>query len=378
MLNDRAAASWIGCLLATLLLSLSSHAHAQQRLFALDVSGQVSEVLNFGSFPASLVPVASVAAGAGEEFRGLAYDRATDELLVLSLIGATARLQRLDPVTGQTAPLCTFSAPLAFGLDARGDGSLVMGRSLDRLVLIDRTSCAGDVVDLAMPMALAQTDGGLAVDARGKAALLGADGNSQRADLLDGSTAPFNAAIFTGTTALEVDRDGTVYYGQFDGAMFYDGAALGQSLGSGGAGFAGLAFTEPADGEGMSVVCAGEPNSVGPGGTLEAFGTAEVAAFDLELVGRQLPPGQAGLFVTGCSAGVLPVGDGLLCIAGPVQRFGSVLLVRTSGTVRFRLDGLLIPGGVQILAGETHLFQFWHRDQPATSNLSAALEVVFR
>ncbi|MEL6613850.1 MAG: hypothetical protein AAFQ53_17285, partial [Bacteroidota bacterium] len=251
MLNDRAAASLIGALLATVFQSLCPSAHAQQRLYALDVTGQVSEVLNFDSFPASLAPVASVAAGSGEEFRGLAYDHVTDELVVLSLIGATARLQRLDPVTGQVAPFCAFFAPLADGLDVRADGSLVMGRSLDRLVLIDRASCAGDVFDLTMPMALAQTDAGLAVDARGKAAILGADGNAQRADLLDGSTAPFDAALFSGTTALEVDRDGTVYYGQFDGAMFYDGAALGQSLGSGGAAFAGLAFTEPADGQGM-------------------------------------------------------------------------------------------------------------------------------
>ncbi len=358
---------------------LPSSANAQQRLFALHSAGEVSEVLQYDSTSASLVPVAMLPLAPGEIPRGLAFDPSTGDFIALTLSGVTAKLQRLDPATGQVTTICSLTAPLADGLDRRFDGTLVFEEGLDTLVLLDPVTCAVSRIPTASPIGVHTSEGSIAWDSRGLVAALGGDGTSQRLDPLDGSSQPFDAAMFSGTRALEVDVNGRVYFGQHDGALFWSGGQVGQSLPGNGMPIGGLAFTVPADGEGMSISCAGSPNSTGMPATIEALGSAAVAQADLELRCRSLPPQSFGIFVVGPNAGNMPLGSGVLCIAAPQQRYTQAILnADAAGQVRFGIDLSSLPNGNPVLPGSTYVFQYWHRDVPATSNLSPAIEIDFR
>ncbi|MEM9382041.1 MAG: hypothetical protein AAGB93_18945 [Planctomycetota bacterium] len=365
-------------LAATVALAASAPSLAQQRLFALGSDGTLSEVVGFATTAGSLVPLASVPLPPGTLARGLAADPATGDLFVLTLAGTTASVLRVDPGSGQVTPVCSLAAPLADGLDARFDGWLVLQQTLDTLVLLHPTTCMTTLVPTAQPIGIHTSDGSVAFDRRGLVVALGADGTAQRIDPLDGTSSPFGAAVFSGSHSIEVDGN-EVYYGQFDGSLFASGAQLRQVLGGTGVSFAGLAFAEPADGAGMSIACAGQPNSTGGPATVEALGTAVVGEGDLELRCRTLPPNSFGYFLTGPNQGSVPVGSGVLCIAAPQQRYSLLdQNAGSSGTVRFSIDLAALPDGTPVLVGDTYLFQYWHRDSGATSNLSPALRVDFR
>jgi len=360
-------------------LALADLASAQQRLFTIDTTGQVSEVIGFQGGLGSLVPIASVPLPPLTITRGRAADRTTGDLFILMEGNNTTRIDRLDVATGQVTPLCSLPLPLVDGLDARFDGTLVFQSNLNTLVFLDPSSCRTNLVPTVMPIGVHTSDGSVAFDERGLVAALGADGTNQRIDPLDGSPSAFNAAIFGGTTALEVDTNGDVYYGQYDGALFRSGAQLFQILPSNGVRISGMAFLEPADGGGMSIACAGLPNSTGVPSTIEIVGTAVAAEEDLELLSRDLPPNSFGYFLVGPNSGSMPLGQGLLCIGAPQYRYSlSVQDAGASGAVRFDIDLSALPNGATVVAGDRYIFQYWHRDSGSTSNLSPALDVTFR
>ena len=92
---------------------------------------------------------------------------------------------------------------------------------------------------------------------------------------------------------------------------------------------------------------------------------------DLELLCRDLPSSSFGYFLVGPNAGSMPVGQGVLCIGAPQFRYS--LFVQDSGaggSVRFEIDLSALPNGAPVLAGDRYIFQYWHRDNGSTSNLS--------
>ena len=97
-------------------------------------------------------------------------------------------------------------------------------------------------------------------------------------------------------------------------------------------------------------------------------------------------PLQTTLLVNGRATAVVPNpggSDGNLCLGGALGRYNhDVQFADPAGRVRFELDLTFTPtpsSFVSILAGETWVFQAWHRDaNPAqTSNFTDAVEIVF-
>ncbi len=118
----------------------------------------------------------------------------------------------------------------------------------------------------------------------------------------------------------------------------------------------------------------------GLGARLFATGSTSIANNNLSLQVVDASPDTFGQFVQGedsQNGGLgVPLGNGLLCIGGGIRRLG-IVVVQPDGTCG--IDGVAGLGGV--LAGQTRRYQFWYRDQDATScsnsNLSNALSAVW-
>ena len=125
----------------------------------------------------------------------------------------------------------------------------------------------------------------------------------------------------------------------------------------------------------------GVPNSTGLPGEAFALGQDALAANDVLLVARQLPPDEWGYFVTGMGTGtVIPPGaQGRLCLDGaPIHRYvGGVAQVNDLGALTQAVDVNAVPGHGAIQAGETWSAQAWHRDG-ATSNFSDAVSITYQ
>ena len=100
----------------------------------------------------------------------------------------------------------------------------------------------------------------------------------------------------------------------------------------------------------------------------------------LVLVAAEAPPLQNGLFFYGPEETVAFLGNGVLCVGGPLFRLP---IVKTDplGVATHALDVTDPPGPAgQITAGSTWYFQFWYRDPPgggAFFNLSDGLGATF-
>ncbi len=132
------------------------------------------------------------------------------------------------------------------------------------------------------------------------------------------------------------------------------------------------------------VVCDGVPNSTSEAASIRAVGVDRPAFNDLELHIVNLPPGAAVIPLMSMTSGFTanPAGSaGNLCLGGAI---GRGIPFFTSGTSTIRVYPLILPqplGFVAAQAGQTWLFQAWHRDSVqgvATSNFSDALAVTFR
>jgi hypothetical protein len=116
----------------------------------------------------------------------------------------------------------------------------------------------------------------------------------------------------------------------------------------------------------------GCPSHIGVGARLLTYGSASVAADDLELAVLDLPPTTLGRFYMGASVAQVPFGNGLLCAGAggygqfrfPVQaahasagrgsfRFGPAIVAHSHAN--FGLLGAIQPGS-------TWRFQAWFRD----------------
>ncbi|MCP3914937.1 MAG: arylsulfotransferase (ASST) [bacterium] len=124
--------------------------------------------------------------------------------------------------------------------------------------------------------------------------------------------------------------------------------------------------------------CATVPNSAGPGVTISATGTTSLAANDLVF---QMTGGIAnnwGLFFYGEGQGMLPSGDGTICVGSNFFRFPT-LQSNAAGMGSYAVDFGNLPSiGFEPFA--TWNFQYWYRDPiggPEGWNFSHALAVTF-
>lgn len=136
---------------------------------------------------------------------------------------------------------------------------------------------------------------------------------------------------------------------------------------------------------GQSVCSPGIQNSTGAAGALGAGGSAFAGGRPLWLRATDLPQQQACYFLASRTPRLVPgVGgsQGTLCIGGSIGRFAAQLgNTGALGLHEIDVDTSAIPAGptVQILSGETWIFQAWYRDaNPGpTSNFTDALAITF-
>ena len=124
---------------------------------------------------------------------------------------------------------------------------------------------------------------------------------------------------------------------------------------------------------GQTIICTGFPNSTGFAGSLTVTGSQDVSANDTTLNGFSLPPNQFGIFLYGQGTGILPVGNGFLCLGGSQFFRLDIVSIDFTGQVSYNLDLTNFQPGGQILPGETWNFQLWHRENGGQSNLSTAV-----
>jgi len=129
--------------------------------------------------------------------------------------------------------------------------------------------------------------------------------------------------------------------------------------------------------------CVSSTNSTGNSAQIGFLGSTSITANDLILTCQGGPPGKPGLFIYGPSQTQIPLGEGFLCIGGPIQRIQPPIIIDVFGNASFQVDNNLPPfasGPNAISAGENWNFQFWYRDPPggpAGFNLSNGLALSF-
>ncbi|MDP6409592.1 MAG: choice-of-anchor A family protein [Planctomycetota bacterium] len=127
--------------------------------------------------------------------------------------------------------------------------------------------------------------------------------------------------------------------------------------------------------------CSSLANSTGLAARMDPTGTNSTIANDLDLVARDLPTGQFGLFFFGAEQTSVPFGNGLLCVDGTELlrlRIGST---GVDGVLTLPLD-LSDPGAASAIIdpAETWYFQAWYRDPQGPAphfNTSDAYTVTF-
>ncbi len=142
------------------------------------------------------------------------------------------------------------------------------------------------------------------------------------------------------------------------------------------------------EGVARDIDCQAVPNSTGTPSITEAWGSATVNANVLQLRTTGLPPQAIGYYLAGTRRVFEPMPGGSignLCAGGIVGRLnrptqGEILAANGAGRVDLRPDLTDIPsptGSQAVLAGQTRVFQFWHRDG-ALSNFSTAVSISYR
>jgi hypothetical protein len=119
--------------------------------------------------------------------------------------------------------------------------------------------------------------------------------------------------------------------------------------------------TVPVDG-GTSNYCIAAPNSAGPGEHISATGSTSISQNDMVLSATGGVAGSAGLFFFGTATAQAPLGDGVRCVGGFIQRLNPVQFSDAAGVTVRALDFSVQPLLDSANAGETKYFQHWYRD----------------
>lgn len=177
------------------------------------------------------------------------------------------------------------------------------------------------------------------------------------ADWLVGCEYPGERAHFSG---LGIDYDDMVLNGPWEALRDWRAAEVDRLLGCS-----------------VGAYCQGAPNSSGIAASMGLIGDGSILANQFVLTCDNVPAGTPGLFFHGPDRSMQPLGDGVLCVGGPLVRL-PVVFADGAGSATFAPDLSTAPG---IAAGSTRRFQFWYRDPAGPggsgSNLSDALEIRF-
>jgi hypothetical protein len=114
-----------------------------------------------------------------------------------------------------------------------------------------------------------------------------------------------------------------------------------------------------------SSYCTSTANSSGAAATIGLTGSLSITANDTWMRASGCPVNAIGLFVFGSQQGLLPFGDGYLCISvfgSGIRRPFSRVVVGAGGVAQQQLDFPALPASAPIPAGSTQNFQFWFRD----------------
>jgi hypothetical protein len=129
--------------------------------------------------------------------------------------------------------------------------------------------------------------------------------------------------------------------------------------------------------------CLAAGNSAGTNAIMGWQGSTPITNNDFTLTVTGAPPLKFGVFFYGAAQSQVFLGEGMLCVAAPVQRIQPVLLTDQQGAAVLPLDFTLPPfstGPFAVSPLSTWNFQFWYRDPlggPAGFNFSDGLEVTF-
>ncbi len=131
-------------------------------------------------------------------------------------------------------------------------------------------------------------------------------------------------------------------------------------------------------------------NSTGRTGKIRVFGDPVIGADEVTLQAVDLPANVMGLFFAG-RVEINPVAvsgsEGVLCIGGDLGRYkgmNQICYTSDSGQMELGISPLSLPTStvsIPAVAGETWMFQGWHRDNRdgvLTSDFTSAREVVWQ
>ncbi|MCP4006312.1 MAG: hypothetical protein GY725_19195 [bacterium] len=121
-------------------------------------------------------------------------------------------------------------------------------------------------------------------------------------------------------------------------------------------------------------------NSTGQPGTILAWSPTMARLECLILVADQLPAGQFGYFLASMTQGMFcpPSSSGCICLAIPIARFNSQIILGPTGRAQVDLRSIPIsPSPVAVMAGQTWNFQCWYRDTGNTNNFTDGVSVSF-
>jgi len=159
----------------------------------------------------------------------------------------------------------------------------------------------------------------------------------------------------------------TTYYWRVD-----EGNSLGTRLGS---------TWRFATSEGVGTnYCITNPNSTGASSIILATGNTIAAENDFWLHVAGAPPDKFGLFFYGLNQTQVPFGDGIRCIGGAVQRLRPTLQTDATGrgSREVNMAGAPVLSDISLVVPVSMNFQFWHRDNQGSTNLTDGLEVDFQ
>lgn len=362
---------------------------AQQDLYGLGRFNKIWRIDGYDTAAPTLTEITTWGLAANGFPVGLERDPVSGDFFVLvrsePFDPEASHVLRVDP-GGATTIEASYPGLQLEGLDRTWDGHLVSIEGGDTIARLDLA--AGTFELRPMTAFLDSSFTPLAIDARGM--LLSEDGeDTLRIDPISGQVAPtgLDLPLGSGVMGMEITADDVIYTSGLAADIHRYDPAVGAWVNllptwNVMSNCYDLCFTQVVDGKGFEAVCSSLPNSTGLTATLELLGTSAVVNNDLELTSANLPTGVFGYYLLGPTAGSFPVGSGELCIASPVYRFNSnVLNSGGAGTMRMMLDLNSLPGHGNVQAGDSLIFQLWHRDNvggSSTTNFSAAVRVQFQ